>query len=789
MEKSSVKLCPHVLQWLCLYKFGKGGYAVAQLFLWTSNIIAVIVIVLSIKIKNVKHELTKNIQCIYACAIACILLNAADVLPIREGASLLLHGLYLAVTDWLVIALMVYARKYTGISFGKRLTKFFCVLALADTISLLVNVFTRHMFDSKPASIGNTTITTAQMKLPMYITHLAVAYFPVAIVLVIFGYKVFTTTKMYRTKYRSVFLSLILIVAANVGYRFFETPVDISPILYAFMAISICYFTLYYVPRGLVTRLLSHTLKDMDNGIMCFDREGKCVYANTEIKRLFNADGDLSKFEENYRVWKRGRKPEELTEESWQDEKMLNGEMNYFHTTFKPLLDENGNHAGAFFVSENHTKDILELKKQQYRALHDKLTGIYNREGFIERVSRMIDQNPEADFTMVCTDIKDFKLVNELFGERRGDEILMQIAELLMSKTSEGTIYGRLGTDRFAIFMRTELYHEDTYVEYARNLSKLASNDVYHMVIHVGVYKNVNKKHRIVTMCDHALLAIEKIKDDYQQIVAYYDETLSQNIKNDNQLVGEFDKALAKGEFCMFLQAQVSREHVVQGAEALTRWMHPDVGMIPPASFIPLFEKVSLIHRLDMYIWEQACIKLKQWKEQGKTDLYISVNISPKDFYLVDIYTTFTMLVEKYGINPANLRLEITETALMADINKQIALIEKLRAYGFAVEIDDFGSGYSSLNTLKDIRADVLKLDMGFLSKTEFKDRSNAVIDAVVTLSKQLGLSVVSEGVETVEQVDFLTKTGCDVFQGYYFARPMPVKDFEEKYMNNTINE
>lgn len=468
---------------------------------------------------------------------------------------------------------------------------------------------------------------------------------------------------------------------------------------------------------------------------------------------------------------------------------MLDGEMNYFYTTFKPLLDENGNHIGAFFVSENHTRDVLELKKQQYRAIHDKLTGIYNREGFIERASRTLEQNPEADFTMVCTDIKDFKLVNELFGERRGDEILLQIAELLMSVTPKGTIYGRLGTDRFAIFMRTELYHEDMYIKYAQKLSRLASNDVYHMVIHVGVYKNVNKKHSIVTMCDHALLAIEKIKDDYQQIVAYYDEALSRNIKNENQLIGEFDKALAHGEFCMFLQAQVSREHVVQGAEALTRWMHPDAGMIPPASFIPLFEKISLIHRLDMYIWEQACIKLKEWKEQGKTDLYISVNISPKDFYLVDIYTTLTMLVEKYGINPANLRLEITETALMTDINKQITLIEKLRAYGFAVEIDDFGSGYSSLNTLKDIRADVLKLDMGFLSQTEFKDRSNAVIDAVVTLSKQLGLSVVSEGVETMEQVDFLTKTGCDVFQGYYFAKPMPVKDFEEKYMNNVISE
>ncbi|MBD5095824.1 MAG: EAL domain-containing protein [Lachnospiraceae bacterium] len=761
----------------------------AQLFLWTSNIIAVIVIILTIKIRKIKHELTKIIQCLYTCAIACILLNAADVLPIGETGSVLLHGLYLAATDWLVIVLMVYARRYVRINFGKKLTIAFCVLALADTISLVVNTFTRHIFDSQSASIGNTNIFVARMKFPMYITHLAVAYLPVIIVLVIFGYKVFRTTKMYRTKYQSVFVSLILIVAANIGYRFLKTPIDISPILYAFMAISICYFTLYYVPRGLVAKLLSHTLNDMDNGIMCFDREGKCVYVNAVIKRLFNTGDDLSKIEKNYEAWKNGRKPEELTEESWRDDKMLNGEMNYFYTTFKPLLDENGNHVGAFFVSENHTRDILELKKQQYRALHDKLTGIYNREGFIERVSRTLEQNPEADYTMLCTDIKDFKLVNELFGEKRGDEILMQIADLLLKNTSRGTIYGRLGTDRFAIFMRTELYHEEMFVEYAKQLSKLASNDVYHMVIHVGVYKNVNKQHSVATMCDHALLAINKIKDDYQQIVSYYDEALSQNIKNENQLIGEFDKALTNGEFCMFLQAQVSREHVVQGAEALTRWMHPDVGMIPPVSFIPLFERISLIHKLDMYIWEQACIKLKEWKEQGKTDMYISVNISPKDFYLVDIYATFTMLVKKYDINPANLRLEITETALMADINKQIELIEKLRAFGFAVEIDDFGSGYSSLNTLKDIHADVLKLDMGFLSQTEFKDRSNAVIDAVVTLSKQLGLSVISEGVETSEQVDFLTKTGCDVFQGYYFARPMPVKDFEEKYMNNVVSE
>ncbi len=771
---------------LKLYR--KEGQAVAQIFFWVSLVIAVIVLVLGIKINNTKHELTRTIQWLYFTAIACIMLNAIEVIYVGKTVSLFLHGLYLAVTDWLVLILWSYIRRYTRQNFGKILIKVFCVIAALDNVSLLVNTYTEHMFDNSLKEIYGSQMYVANMKFPMYATHMATAYIPSCIVLVMSGVKLAKTVKMYRAKYKAVFVSLVLILVANVGYRFMDISIDISPLFYACMAIAICYFTLYYVPRGLVAKLLSYVLKDMNNGIICFDRQGRCVYANAEMKRLFKTGNDLTRFEKNFEVWKNGRTPEELQESSWCEERLIDGTMNYFYTSYKLLLDENGNHIGSFFVSENNTNDVLELKKQKYRASHDKLTGIYNREGFIEKAENTLEQNPNERFTVLCTDIKDFKLVNELFGEKRGDEILIKIAEILKKNTTKGTIYGRLGTDRFAILMRADLYREEMYVDYARQLAELASNDVYHMVIHVGVYQNVNRIHSIASMCDRALLAIQKIKDDYQKVVAYYDEEMSRNIRNENQMLGEFDRAIENGEFKMFLQPQVSREHKIQGAEALTRWIHPDKGMISPVSFIPMFERVSLIHILDTHMWEQACIKLREWKDNGNEDLYISVNISPKDFYLIDIYNVLTNLIKKYDLNPRNLRLEITETALMADINKQMPLIERLRAYGFIVEIDDFGSGYSSLNTLKDIKADVLKLDMGFLSKTEFKDRSDAVINAVVTLSKQLGLSVVSEGVETIEQVDFLTKTGCDVFQGYYFAKPMSVENFEDKYLNGAAD-
>ena len=219
------------------------------------------------------------------------------------------------------------------------------------------------------------------------------------------------------------------------------------------------------------------------------------------------------------------------------------------------------------------------------------------------------------------------------------------------------------------------------------------------------------------------------------------------------------------------------------GGEALVRWIHPKKGAIAPGEFVPVFERNGLISDVDKYIWETACKQLRKWKNEGREDLYISVNISPRDFYFLNIFQVFTDLVKKYDIDPQNIKLEITETAIVMDFKRQLELISRLRRNGFVVEMDDFGSGYSSLNMLKDIHVDVLKIDMAFLKKAEDEERSKKILQMVIGLSKQLEMPVITEGVETKEQVKFLTEMGCDMFQGYYFAKPMSVLDFEKQYL------
>ena len=248
-------------------------------------------------------------------------------------------------------------------------------------------------------------------------------------------------------------------------------------------------------------------------------------------------------------------------------------------------------------------------------------------------------------------------------------------------------------------------------------------------------------------------------------------------------IVDEFDDAIKASEFKMYLQPQLSaKTRRLTGAEALVRRIKPDGTIVSPIDFIPVYEKSGLISRLDRYIWEQAAAKLGEWKKVG-INMSISVNISPKDFYYIDIFNTFAGLVKKYDIEPSNLKIEITETTIMSDVPNLMGELEELRKAGFTIEMDDFGSGYSSLNTLKDINVDVLKVDMGFIKETKNVKKSRIILASVIKMAKVLNLLIITEGVETEEQVDNLTKLGCDVFQGYYFSKAIDVNEFEKRYL------
>lgn len=419
--------------------------------------------------------------------------------------------------------------------------------------------------------------------------------------------------------------------------------------------------------------------------------------------------------------------------------------------------------------------------KLEYRLNYDSLTKAYNRYGFYKNAQKLIKEHTDTEYCLILSDIKSFKLINEIYGENIADKILIDEVNIIRQKMKGNSVLGRLNGDIIAMVIPKEYLSEKEFSDMIKLLSDRYSNKNFRLHIYLGVYyiKDVNETIR--QMVDKVSLVIMKSKGNMSNYILYYDENSYRNDIFKQQLIGEFETALNENQFCMYLQPQTDKDGNMLGAEALIRWNHPNMGLIMPGAFIECFEDAGLIYRMDNYIWEEAAKQLKIWKDSGY-NYYISVNISAKDFYHIDVYQTFKNLVSKYGIDTDKLHIEITETALSEDKQAAHKTIERLHDEGFIIEIDDFGSGYSSFNFLKDVCADVIKIDRVFLKKSSHEERGEQILRSIISLSHDIGMDVITEGVENVDQLSMLAKMNCDWFQGYYFSKPIAVGDFEEKY-------
>ena len=411
---------------------------------------------------------------------------------------------------------------------------------------------------------------------------------------------------------------------------------------------------------------------------------------------------------------------------------------------------------------------------------YDWLTGLYSKEFFYRKVRERLDQDYEREYTIVCTNIENFKLYNDAFGREAGDRLLKESAANMKSLLGSHSICGRYGADRFMFLEEREKEKSDReqfflgkYMNRPKNMENVAVN--------WGIYEIYDRSIPVEQMCDRALLAADSIKGQYNQPFAIYDDNLRNKLMREKAIVDAMEIALAEEQFIVYLQPKyrLDDERMV-GAEALVRWIHPEWGFMSPGEFIPLFEKNGFIPCLDQYIWEKVCMLLRDWKEQGHPLLPISVNVSRADVYQSHIVDTFSDLIRKYDIDPAYLHLEITESAYTENTSQIISTVEELHKRGFIIEMDDFGSGYSSLNMLSQMTLDILKLDMKFIQNELAKPVEQSLLNDIISMAHRLHLSVVAEGVETKEQEERLQKVGCDYAQGYYFAKPMPVKEFEE---------
>ena len=420
----------------------------------------------------------------------------------------------------------------------------------------------------------------------------------------------------------------------------------------------------------------------------------------------------------------------------------------------------------------------------QQPETHDELTGLYNMKRFYEKVNEITNKYPDDKFAIMIFNISRFKIVNDMFGRKMGDAILKQISENCLAQCSDKRVYARVESDNFiTLCPKSDLVIKD--LEKKRNIKVTYNNITCTVHIRYGIYEvDYDSKVDVGTMCDRARMALDSIKNNGNCVAAVYNDNLRNKILKEHMYKEELTSAIENEDFKVYLQPQVRCEDgLVKGAEALVRWEHRKLGLIPPGDFIEFFEQNGLITELDMYVWEKVCQILKQWKEEGRDD-YIAVNISMKDFYIIDLYKVFTNLIEKYGIDKNKLRLEITESAFTLDLEKNVNVIKKLQMFGFIVEMDDFGSGYSSLNALKDIPVNIIKMDMRFVSQTQDPARADTIIKMILAMAKELNMEVVAEGVETVEQAEKLKQYGCSYIQGYLYAKPMPTEEYPEFVKN-----
>lgn len=418
---------------------------------------------------------------------------------------------------------------------------------------------------------------------------------------------------------------------------------------------------------------------------------------------------------------------------------------------------------------------------------HDSLTGLLSMNGFRKRVEELLRTHPDTTYFLSYNNIRDFKFINDSLGREAGDELLKFWARKSVENLSDDEAIGRVAVDHFAVLrhisddeqMKTD---ERNVFEPVRNffINQGKENRVQ---ICSGIYVLAPRDFREIDvdhMLDLARVAEKKARENRKGDFEFYNREQWEKGKRIADIINYLPKGMKSGDIRVWYQPQVNYETgEITGAEALCRWDHSKLGWLHPAGFIETLEDAGLIYDLDSFVWERVCQDLHRWNVQGY-HRFASVNVSRDDIgENRDIPGQFYRLIQTYGLKPEQLRIEITETAYVENHDILIETTQKLRSLGFQVEMDDFGSGYSSLHMLKEVPVDRIKLDLHFLTSSGDPEKSRTIVSCMINMVRLLGMQMIAEGVETIEQAEFLSNQGCSEMQGYYFYKPMPVEDFE----------
>ena len=731
-----------------------------------------------------KRRIARFVTALLFALIVPILGNLIIIISTDRILSYIGYYLYFIGMDAAVMSILAFTHAYCEVKRPKLPVKIFVYSLLGiDILQYILNPFLGLSFSMQVAPVDGRTYYRMVAHMGQSY-HRVVCYGIFIASLIIFVVVTVKASRIYVEKYMVILLSMVATGAVESYYIFSGHPVDMSMIGFGIFGLLVFFFALHYRSMRVLDGLLASMASDMPDALFFFDKSGRCIWINEPGRKQIGVkEGHYGNVKANLKFL---FDDIDFSYSEWS-KKVVIGEgddAQYMDLTMRSAQDELGRITGSYLSVRDNTADYHEMQHEIYKSTHDSVTDLFTKEYLYEKVEQRLNNDTKSHYMIGLFEIANFKMINDVFGSAFGTFTVKKIAETLKASSSKKTLFGRINYDSFGILIDKDRFDEEKLEKMLEDFIVSDGALDHHVVINFGIYDiNPEDEIDVPLFFDSARLATSKITDNYSKRIAYYDDQLRDEAIHDQLISNQLKEAIETKQIRPFLQPIVDSRGMLAGAEALVRWIHPVEGFMNPGQFIPVFERNGLISIVDKYMWRCACELLAEWKKRG-IESFISINVSPKDFYRLDVVAELKSLVEEFGIKPEKLRVEITETAMTNDSADMLKTINALREYGFIVEMDDFGSGYSSLNLLKDINLDLIKIDMQFLKDSERNMKASLIIKNIINMSEDLGIDTLTEGVETAKQFEKLYDMGCKLYQGYYFSKPVSVEDFEKQWFD-----
>lgn len=673
---------------------------------------------------------------------------------------------------WVVFFMSDYATEMCGVKIKTSIKNVLLAILMIDSAILAsapINEFAGKILIS---DFNGILVGTFSMK-PLFGIHLAILIGMYIFQGVVIGIAIRKTSVYYNIRYIILAIAFIIIGLPNLIYMFLSVHhFDGSRWLYAIGTAIVFYDTFMFSPQLLLRKLHNYVDDIVADAMVIYDSDGKLLQANKAAEKLLGKD--VLSNQEKLETY--------LGDFNGSTSLVKEIGTGIYNIIYSDLQDKKGSHVAVTVVFHDITESEKRLEREHFAAITDPLTKSYNRLGFFEAAREfMKTKSSDSSYVVVISGICNFKGINSLYGLKAGDEVLKTIAVRFHELHHKyNFVYGRTAEGKFASLVPL-MYVEEIVSALSRINIDLGDGIEIRAELKHGFVKVTDEVKSFDYYYELAILALAKAKENSISSALEYSEEMEDDQHKQQMLLAEMRIAIDEGEFFIELQPQINLSNKkITGAEALVRWNHPALGRIPPNEFIPLFENNGYITFLDHFVWEEAAKTIRRFMDEGIYNGSISVNVSRMDIINTDVPLVFDMLARKYDIPPSKLHIEITESACVDSPDILIEAMTELRAKGFLVEIDDFGSGYSSLNALMKLPFDIVKLDMAFMKQTNFDDKSEIVISSVARMIHNLRASIIVEGVETEKNVQYSEYFGADVAQGYFYSKPVSKDRFIE---------